>query len=804
LRIKQIIPSMFHRRLALLFALVCVGMLGLSAQLTRLTIAQHDVLLRMAEKPLVRTDWEPTIRGRILDRKGRVLAMSQPSYELAVDFRIIAADFRQIPAHERSLPNDWAVREASSAAWRDHRDVFPKLSPAQRNRIIIERYLPEFDARIEALWLEIARTTGTPLADLAKTRERIHTQVMRQARSVWEANRLRLESRLNEDRTDAERVSVELDDVKRPIREQVEPHTILSPIDDETAFALRKFAEDWPGGEVVVRDSGRRVYPYESMDVPVDFRSMPAGLRADRSESVRVDGVAAHLLGRLRRNYTKEDADRRAQQREELGIEDRFSDRGRYLPGDSAGLTGIEYEREFDLRGLRGVRQLHLDTGEREYELPSPGRDVELTIDIALQARIQAVMTPGVGLARVQPWHTNQFLNPKTPLAASAVVLEIDSGDVLAMVSTPTFTRDELQEDPDSVYSDRKRPAWVNRAMESPYPPGSIVKPLVLVWAVTNGFHQLSRAIPCDGHLLPNRDDVYRCWIYRARYGYATHTQQLGHDLRGEDAVARSCNIYFYVLGRLMGASGIVDFYRDFGVGYERRLGLSSAFEGTVGYQDATRPIEPNDAIMMAIGQGPVAWTPLHAADAYATLARRGVRFEPRLDASIEREPVDMEHDRAAIAAALAGLRQSANEPYGTGHHITLESGVMEPIFNAPGVEVRAKTGTAQAPRIYRSEEDEPGVESDLLEAPPDDAAGALDPDTVLLAGEHSWTTILVGPEGMEPWFSIAVLVEYGGSGGRVAGPIANQIAHALIAEGYLPNFGVDESIDDDAEFLGE
>ncbi len=790
--IKSLIPSMFHRRLALLYALVCLGMLGLTAQLTRLTVVQHDRWLESAERPLVRTDWDATVRGRILDRKGRVLAVNQPSYELAVDFRIIAADFREIPSDYRTLPNDWALKQASRLAWRENRDVFTKIAPEERNRVIVDRYLPEFDAQIETLWLEISRSTGTPLADLAMIRERIHRQVMRQARSVWEAQRLRLENLLNEDLDEADWETVDVEAVKRPIREQVEPHPILTQLDDETAFALRKIAEAWQDGQVVVRDGGRRIYPYEAMDVPVNMKTMPAGLRADRSESVRVDGVAAHILGRMRSVFTKEDADRRA---EALRLSGAASDRGRYLPGDGAGLTGVEFEREHDLRGLRGVRRLRLDTGEQERELPVVGMDVNLTIDIALQARIQAAMTPDVGLAQVQPWHTNMFLKQGTPLAASAVVIDIETGDVLAMVSTPTFTRAQLQEEPDSVYKDRKRPAWVNRAIDSPYPPGSIVKPLVLVWTVSKGMHELGRTIACQGHLLENRDDVYRCWIYRARYGYTTHSQQLGSDLRGDEAIGRSCNIYFYVLGRIMGAAGIVDFYRDFGVGFERHLGIGGGYPGSVGYADPQRPIEPNDAIMMAIGQGPVAWTPLHAADAYATLARNGVRLEPRIDASIVRTPVDLDYDRAAIAEALNGLRQSANEPFGTGNHITLESGRTELIFNAQGIDVRAKTGTAQAPRIYRSDDD-PAETSDLLDSPADDSIGPLERTKVLLAGEHSWTNILVGPEGMAPQYTVAVLVEYGGSGGRVAGPIANQVVHALIAEGYLPNYSVDESID--------
>ena len=103
-------------------------------------------------------------------------------------------------------------------------------------------------------------------------------------------------------------------------------------------------------------------------------------------------------------------------------------------------------------------------------------------------------------------------------------------------------------------------------------------------------------------------------------------------------------------------------------------------------------------------------------------------------------------------------------EQYGTGHHIRYPDGSVEPIINARGVTVWAKTGTAQAP------------------APDLDCDGKPDP---IPQASHAWFVGLVGPS--QPTHAIAVVVEYGGSGGRTAGPIANEIIRALQAEGYLP-----------------
>jgi len=133
----------------------------------------------------------------------------------------------------------------------------------------------------------------------------------------------------------------------------------------------------------------------------------------------------------------------------------------------------------------------------------------------------------------------------------------------------------------------------------------------------------------------------------------------------------------------------------------------------------------------------------------------------------------DLGLDRATVVALLEGLRRSVSDG-GTGHHITYDSGEREPIFNAEGVVVWGKTGTAQAPAMRLEDTDGDG------------AVGAGDEEISGL--DHAWFVGLVGPADTDaPMFAIAVIVEYGGSGGRVAGPIANQVIRALQHEGYLP-----------------
>ena len=314
----------------------------------------------------------------------------------------------------------------------------------------------------------------------------------------------------------------------------------------------------------------------------------------------------------------------------------------------------------------------------------------------------------------------------------------------------------------------------VNRAIAKPYPPGSIVKPLTLCAAVARGKHRLGAGIVCTGHLLEDRTDVYRCWIYK-RYGF-THSQG-GEPVRAAESIKRSCNIFYYELGRRLGPVEIVDIFGELGVGSGFNLGVGAEWPGKVGPVNGPgdgSDLGTSDAILMAMGQGPVTWTPLHAANAYATLARGGAMIPPTI-VDDGRGPAGVTQARlnpAAIEEALRGLYGSVNEPGGTGSSISFEEG-REDIFNVPGVRVWGKTGTAQAP--------------DLLDDPDGDGPA---PRRTVRSGDHAWFAVLVGPESGGPRYAVSVLIEYGGSGGRVAGPVANQVVHALVAEGYLPGGG--------------
>lgn len=763
---------MFHRRLWLIFAAFALASAAMAIQSFRLTVVRGEELLVEAESRLVSERWTPTVRGRMLDRKGRVIAKDEPSFDILVDYPMITGE--------------WAWTRGARQARRESRAEWSALTGEAREERI-RRAAEEHTRALDQMWSDLALILGMERSALEARRGEIRERVQRTAMTVWGRW---LEERRDEEskRAPDDRNEVELSDVQRPLAIHVEPHVIARGVDEQVGFDARRLAQKYPG--LRVEPAGRRVYPYETARVTLGLDTLPLPLRpvmavetsddpaappVKHERVVEVTGVATHVLGWMR-GVQAEDVRSRPRIDPATGA----VDPGHYQSNDRVGATGIESGYESRLRGQRGRRVVRLDKppddpeSERVIE-PVAGQDVTLTIDINLQARVQAVMDPVMGLSVVQPWHhpaqiplgQPEPMPDGTRLNGAAVVYEIDSGEVLAMVSVPTFPRDLVQTNPDEIFRDKMNTPWVNRAIAKPYPPGSIVKPIMLVGAVTDGVYALTRPIECTGHLLPDRPDRYRCWVYKQFN--TTHTSMLGRPLLAPEAMAVSCNIFFYTLGRDLGAERVIKWYDRFGVGSGFGLRIGDEYAGSAGVVPKIETLGPPHAILMGIGQGPVAWTPLHAAEAFAILARGGLHMVPRIVKDEKPRANDLRIDPAALDAAIEGLRLSVNDDAGTGAMLKFPDGTREPIFTKrPGIFVVGKTGTADAPEILGEIRDETRRRE------------------ILRDGDHSWFVVMVGKEGSRPRYAISVIMEYAGSGGRVSGPICNQIIEALLAEGYL------------------
>ncbi|MFO0784333.1 MAG: penicillin-binding transpeptidase domain-containing protein [Phycisphaerales bacterium] len=768
----------FERRVVFVVGLMLLVTGVLTARLFSLTVVQGNANRAVAQSRLDRATLLPTVRGTITDRKGRPLAQSVPSYDLCVWYSVISGDWVEERAEES------ARKEVGLTAWN-------RMSPTERDARIME-HATEWQYRLNKLLDAAAAEAGMDRAELNERIGEIRTQVESKASAVWSRQLARDRNRYGE-------ISEEQWN-GRPIQEQQESHVVATQLPTRAAFALRKLADELPGA-IEVTDGTRREYPWNQVEIDLDRRFLPKPLRSSQPLHLTLRGVADHIIGSVREDVWAEDLERRPFSTINADG-DLVTDLGGYRPGrEMVGSTGLERTYEDELRGLRGRMLERLDTGDRRRVEPERGKDIQLTIDIALQARVQALFDPKVGLARAQQWHYGWFddgtpkpmpLPYQTPLNGAAVVLDVDSGEALAVVTWPTLAEGvELPEDEALV----RTPA-VNRALETPYPPGSIIKPLVYVSAVRSGAFPVDGTIVCNGHFFGPQAQYGRCWIYRPQFQYLTHSSpsQVGKPLNVEAAISRSCNIFFYTLAQKEGLDQLVEWYRAFGMGQVLDVGVARRVQGPDG---ATRWVGEGAGILPSaeaisaikdrgdlvtqviagIGQGPIGWTPLQAANAYATLARGGVikdatvlRTQPA--GRPPRRTGDLDLVPLSCDRAMEGLRQAVEATWGTGYQVKYSDGTKERVVRAPGVKVWAKTGTAQAPAMRLPAKD--GAES-----------------TVIRGLEHGWFVGLVGNAGENrPRYAVAVVLENGGSGGKSAGPIANGVIQALVAEGYLKGDG--------------
>ena len=213
---RQIIPSMFSRRLLLLAvgAFAVVGLLV--AQLTRLTVAEASVWREKAEAVLVNRRLIPTARGQILDRRMRVLAVDKPGYDICVRYPVITGD--------------WAYRQGRRAAYRANRDQWQQIDDDQRHQLIAQ-YQRSFNQQVQDLWQALSDLEPGGRERLEEQKDVVIRRVKQTASVVWVR---RLERRLEE-----EQENISLADVSQPIGEQLAAHPLLTNVDSLALVRVR-------------------------------------------------------------------------------------------------------------------------------------------------------------------------------------------------------------------------------------------------------------------------------------------------------------------------------------------------------------------------------------------------------------------------------------------------------------------------------------------------------------------------------------------------------------------------------------
>jgi penicillin-binding protein 2 len=547
----------------------------------------------------------------------------------------------------------------------------------------------------------------------------------------------------------------------RAVREENELLPIVEDVDDSVALAARLELEQYPWLRVI--PGSRRV--------------------AHDADPV------VHVLGRVAAASRE-----RIDQDEFAGDELR-----RLLPGDRCGVSGVERLAEDYLRGARGRIVQDIDRREIERLDPARGEDVRLTIDLELQRRVLRVLEEAVGEC-------------PTPAGAAAVIIDVATRDVLALASYPYYAYEDFNTRYAELRRDTRRLPLLFRAVQAQYPPGSTCKAITLVAGLTEGVISAGSRIHCTGFLLPENPTVFRCWIYNQFPG-VTHDIENPDGLDAESAIRNSCNIYFFRIGDRLGPERLCDWFTRFGLGRPQGTGLIEESPAIVPsetwlWRFQSRAHQAADVWNYAIGQGEVTATPLQAASVAATIAAgfwapatvvrdaSGRRIGPPASAAPR-------FDEHAMRVLRAGMWRVVNERGGTAHYARLER---------EDYELCGKTGSAQAaPRAvsYRYMLEWPyGRREETVAASREDALGALAASdgqaprivesTVaerypeLVPGEklpsHAWFIGFCQPKstrrGEPPTgrvYAISVLIEFGGGGGRVAGPVAKRIMESVL-----------------------
>ncbi len=486
---------------------------------------------------------------------------------------------------------------------------------------------------------------------------------------------------------------------------------------------------------------------------PLMKHTVGASLKPSQFRHYPQSDVACHIIGVIGPVY-REDAARRNLSSDEAGYVECM--RHNFLPGDVLGKTGVELMCEDRLRPRRGVRVYRRRDELSRQEPAQNGSDVHLTIDIALQAELRDVIR-------------------RSGHNGAIVIIDVASGDVLAAASWPGYDLNTFrakyndlaglskQPDPrnpgkmiftnEALKSLKNRPL-MSRAFTGVFPPGSTVKPFTGLAGVGEKVITPHSPISCTGVNRHARNGKPQCWIHKMYH--QTHGPL---DLFG--GLKNSCNIYFVEVAHRLGPQRLADWFRLFGFGERPNMGLSASEES--GGMVKTSGLAISDAWFMAIGQGGIAATPLQVAVAHATIARDGLYLSPRL--SLEGAPNQIRRQIPITPAQAQVIRRGM-------HAVVHEQGgtARKSWDNAKvelDVEIGGKTGTA-----------DPGQPLKI------DSDGDGKPDTIVASGDHAWFAGFAPYH--HPQVAFTVFLEYAGSGGQNAAPVAKEALRLCEKFGYL------------------
>ena len=429
-------------------------------------------------------------------------------------------------------------------------------------------------------------------------------------------------------------------------------------------------------------------------------------------------------------------------------------DRATYAGTSLIGKLGVESAYEQKLHGTNGSREVLVNAQGRSVERqgafvpelktkpPAPGDDLILSLDLKIQRVAEAALSGHRG---------------------AVVALDPNNGDVLAMVSMPGFDptlfgRGITAREYGALASDIDRPLF-NRALRGTYPPGSTIKPGIALAGLTYHVVDPQAHKYCAGSFhLPGSAHIYREY-HNEKHGYV--------DL--DDAIARSCDVYFYGLADVIGVDRIAAFLAHFGFGQLTGIDISGEKSGILPSREwkakafaraADQIWFPGETVNFGIGQGYLTVTPLQLAHYASIIATRGKVWKPRLVRAYRDQQGQVHEVAPQSQGDVTGISDEDWQRVVHGMIGVTQRGTAAAIgLHAPYV-FAGKTGTAQVFTVGQNEKYNASKIDERLR-------------------DHSWFIAFAPADA--PRIAIAVLQENGGAGASAAAPIARKVLDAYL-----------------------
>ena len=416
----------------------------------------------------------------------------------------------------------------------------------------------------------------------------------------------------------------------------------------------------------------------------------------------------------------------------------------KFVQGLKVGKIGLEKTFENDLIGSNSIERYEVNAYGRRisqlaYQQGDKGKSIKLTVDTEVQKL------------------ANKLLADKS---GSICVIDIFTGHVIAMHSSPSFDPNAFvfgisQDEWQLIRNDPMKPL-LNKSISGNYSPGSTIKPIVALSALENDIINTKFTINCKGHKHPLElyGQTYHCWK-KEGHGYV--------DMR--EAMKQSCDSYFYEVARRLGVDKLSETAKKFGLGAKVFDGLFSNEKN--GLVPSTfwkkNALGSNwllgETIITGIGQGYIQTTPIQLCLMTAQIANGGYKLYPKLLVENSKDEkkdkfVPLVKNPKNIKFIQDAIFSSTNEIRGTSYRSRIDN---------PKYQFAGKTGTAQVKRITERDRE---LDLKTSEIPYEERDHAL--------------YVAFGPY-KNPRYAISILIEHGGSGGKVAAPLANTLFKKII-----------------------